>query len=195
MNHPDTFTSRGGVLLACLAIVAASLVYSCARAGTATVTLGQEAKNTDGTALTDLAGHRILYGTDPGSLSQTINLPAGVSVYVIDNLTAGTWYVAARTFTTSGAESALSNIDSKTIAADPVPEPTPTILLTVGGPVYTAMPNYTTFSWKLGSQVGTIVVNVKCDPTRRIGEYYRVTSPIIWTSYKKDYVVARCTWS
>lgn len=71
--------------------------------------------------------------------------------------------------------------------------PNPPLLLTVGGSVYTATPNYTTFSWRPGAAVGTIAKGIKCDATRHIPpDYWRVTSPIVWAGAKKNYVVAQC---
>ena len=72
--------------------------------------------NTNGTALTDLAGYIILYGTSPSSLTQTVNLSsAGSTDYVVQNLTSGTWYFAIESYTNSGAVSSLSSVVSKTI--------------------------------------------------------------------------------
>lgn len=83
---------------------------------------------------------------------------------------------------------------------EPVPEPTPTpspptssILTTVGGDVWLASPNWTTFKFKKTDLVGTIAADIKCDSTRFIApDLYRVTGPIIWIGSKKDYVVAKC---
>jgi hypothetical protein len=73
-------------------------------------------RNTDGSALTNLAGYRVHYGSSPSTLNQviTINNPS-ITSYVVNNLSAGTHYFAVTAFTTSGSESALSNIASKTI--------------------------------------------------------------------------------
>lgn len=86
--------------------------------GTGSVTLGwtPPTENTDGTALVNLAGHRILYGTSASDLSRTITIPgAGVSSYVIEGLAPATWYFGVRAYTASGAESANSNVASKAI--------------------------------------------------------------------------------
>jgi len=73
-------------------------------------------KNTDGTALTDLAGYRILYGVSVSALSSTIDVsnPA-VTTYAVENLSPGTWYFCVKATTTANAESACSNTASKTI--------------------------------------------------------------------------------
>jgi hypothetical protein len=84
--------------------------------GTATLSWVTPDQNTDGSALRNLAGYRIYYGTGADALTDVIELPTvGVTEYVIDNLTAGTYYFSIRAYTTAGIESALSNIVSDTI--------------------------------------------------------------------------------
>lgn len=86
--------------------------------GNASATLSWEAptSNTNGTALTDLAGYRIYYGSSATDLSQNVQLKGvGVQTYVFDNLHAGTWYFAVMAVTSTGIESALSNRVSTTI--------------------------------------------------------------------------------
>ena len=85
-------------------------------AGTATLSWQAPTTNTDGAALTDLAGYRIYYGTSASNLSDTIPLTGvGLQTYVIDNLGPGTWYFDIKAVATTGVESAPSDIVSKTI--------------------------------------------------------------------------------
>jgi len=73
-------------------------------------------QNTDGTTLTNLAGYRIHYGSSPSVLSQTIDIRnAGITSYVIEGLSAGTYYFAVKAYNSNGNESELSNVVSKTI--------------------------------------------------------------------------------
>ena len=73
-------------------------------------------KNTDGSTLIDLAGFRILYGSSPSALTQSIDIAnPGVATYVVQNLTRGGWYFSVRGYNASGAESGNSNVGSKTI--------------------------------------------------------------------------------
>ncbi len=73
-------------------------------------------QNTDGSALGNLAGFRIYYGTSSTSLNQTIQIAnPSVSAYVIDGLTPATYYFAVRAYTTAGTESANSNVASKSL--------------------------------------------------------------------------------
>lgn len=105
----DGYTSAS---LAAFAIDVSQPVTS----GTATLTWTAPTTNTDGSALTDLAGYHIHYGNSPGALSTVIDVAnAGATSYTISSLASGTWYFAVSAYTTSGLESALSNSGSKSI--------------------------------------------------------------------------------
>jgi hypothetical protein len=83
-----------------------------------TATLSWEAPtaNTNGSALTNLAGYKIYYGASPTKMTDSVQIKSvGVQTYVIDNLAAGTWYFAIMAVTSAGTESALSNVVSLTI--------------------------------------------------------------------------------
>jgi hypothetical protein len=74
--------------------------------------------NTNGSALTDLAGYRIYYGANPSKLSESVQIKTvGVQTFEIDNLSAGTWYFAIMAVTSAGTESHLSNVVSLTIGS------------------------------------------------------------------------------
>lgn len=84
--------------------------------GSATVTWTAPTTYTDGTALTDLAGYHVYYGTSPSSLTQVIDVAnAGATSDTISNLASATWYFAVTAYTTSGLESALSSVVSKAV--------------------------------------------------------------------------------
>lgn len=74
-------------------------------------------ENENGTALVDLAGYRIYYGTNSASLDRVITINGvGTTRYVVDNLTSGTYYFGIRALNSAGTESAMSGIASKTIS-------------------------------------------------------------------------------
>jgi hypothetical protein len=84
--------------------------------GAATLSWTPPTRNTDGTTLTNLAGYRINYGTSASSLSKSITVAnPGISSYVVENLSAGTWYFTIKAYTSSGAESAPSTVASKSV--------------------------------------------------------------------------------
>jgi hypothetical protein len=81
------------------------------------VTLGWAAptENSDGTALTNLAGYRVYYGMTDDNLAQSVQLAnAGLTRYVLGNLSAGTWYFSISAYSTTGVESAASPVVSAT---------------------------------------------------------------------------------
>lgn len=72
--------------------------------------------NTDGSPLTNLEGFRIHYGTQSGSYDQTIDIDnPGLTRFVVENLSPGTYYIAISAISANGAESDLSREASKTI--------------------------------------------------------------------------------
>jgi hypothetical protein len=84
--------------------------------GTASVSWDAPTLDTNGAALTDLAGYTVYYGTSASALTQTIQMPnPSATGYVVSNLSAGTYYFAVAAYTTSGSESAQSAVHSKTI--------------------------------------------------------------------------------
>ncbi len=88
-----------------------------AASGSAVLNLAAPTQNTDGSALTDLAGFRIYYGPSPSNLTPLVQLADATltTTYTVNSLASGTWYFAATAYTTTGLESALSAITSKTI--------------------------------------------------------------------------------
>ena len=86
--------------------------------GTGSATLSWEAPttNTNGTALMDLAGYRIYYGSSAEHLDHTVNIgTVGLQTYVIEGLEPGNWYFAVMALAADGTESGLSDMVLKTI--------------------------------------------------------------------------------
>lgn len=76
-------------------------------------------ENTDGSALTDLAGYNLYYGKSSGQYDKTLRIDnPSVSTYLIDNLLPDTYYVAATSFNTSGVESYFSNEAVKVVQSN-----------------------------------------------------------------------------
>ncbi|MGH8227125.1 MAG: fibronectin type III domain-containing protein [Steroidobacteraceae bacterium] len=85
--------------------------------GDAKLTWSAPTTNSNGTALTDLAGYDIHYGTNYGSLTNVVDVSSASAVsYTVTGLTSGTWYFAISAYTNTGLQSALSNVGSKTIS-------------------------------------------------------------------------------
>ncbi len=84
--------------------------------GQATVAWLPPTQRTDGSALTNLAGYRIRYGTSATALSRVVQLNSvGLTSYMIEGLTPGTWHFAVTAVDTGGLESDASNLASKVI--------------------------------------------------------------------------------
>jgi Putative Ig domain len=91
-------------------------VAAGASSGSATLSWVAPTSRTDGTALTNLAGFRIYYGTTSGSYPNSISITnPKLTGYTIDALPPGTYYFVTTAFDAFGNESAYSNPVSKTI--------------------------------------------------------------------------------
>jgi len=93
------------------------ITVSAAVTGRATLSWDAPLQRTDGSPLTNLAGFKLYYGTSAGDLRYVIQVAdPGARSWVIEDLTAGTWYFAASAYDQTSAESVRSNVASKTIA-------------------------------------------------------------------------------
>jgi hypothetical protein len=108
-----TITASDGLASASLNF---PLAVVAAATGSASLSWVAPTTRTDGSALTNLAGFRIYYGTSQTSLTNTVSVTnATVTTAVVSNLTSGTWYFAVTALDSSGNESDKSNIASKAI--------------------------------------------------------------------------------
>jgi hypothetical protein len=75
-------------------------------------------KNTNGTALTDLRGYKIYYGTSAKQLNQQVALSnPGIQTYVVDGLSVGVrYYFTIAALASDGTESVQSPVVSETIS-------------------------------------------------------------------------------
>lgn len=84
--------------------------------GSAALSWTVPTQNTDGTALTDLAGYRVYHGTSAGALTDVVQVSgASSTTYTFTQLAAGTHYFAVASYTSGGVESSMSAVGSKTI--------------------------------------------------------------------------------
>jgi hypothetical protein len=105
-----------GPWLPATAPAGACVVTQSPPSDTATLSWTPSKTNTDGTALTNLAGYRISYGTSATALVQTVQVAVpGATAYTIGNLSPGTYFFAVRAYTSVGTESANSNVTSKIV--------------------------------------------------------------------------------
>ncbi len=84
--------------------------------GTASLSWTPPTMNTDSSLLVDLAGYKIYYGQTSGTPSDVIVVyHTGISDYLVENLSTGTWYFTVSAIDTSGNESVKSNEAMKEI--------------------------------------------------------------------------------
>ena len=73
-------------------------------------------ENTNGSALTNLTGYIIYYGTSASAMTQTIDInTVGMLTYVVDNLSAGSWYFQIVAVNAAGVQSSPSATVSASI--------------------------------------------------------------------------------
>jgi len=85
--------------------------------GSASLSWTPPTQNSDGTALGNLAGYRVIYGRTSSNLDQTVNVDnPSINRYVVENLSSGTWYFAVIAVNATGVTSQLSNTASKTVS-------------------------------------------------------------------------------
>lgn len=85
-------------------------------AGTVTLNWSPPTENVDGSALTNLAGYTIHYGTASGAYTQsvTVNNP-GLATYVVSSLSPGKYYFSVTAYNADGTQSPLSPEVSATV--------------------------------------------------------------------------------
>ena len=83
--------------------------------GTAVLSWSPPSTNTDGSPVS-LTGFNIYVGTSPSNLQPVLMVSAVETVTVLNGLPPGTYFFAVTAISNTGAESALSNVESKTIS-------------------------------------------------------------------------------
>jgi hypothetical protein len=98
------------------ALPAFSVAVTETASGTATLSWTAPSENTNGTALTNLAGYWINYGTSADHLSEKVQVDnPGIVTYVVSNLSPGTWYFSLTAYSVENVQSAPSSVASYTV--------------------------------------------------------------------------------
>ena len=92
-----------------------SITVNAISLGSVTLNWTPPTENDDGTALTDLAGYKIYWGTTPGNYTNSVTIDGGLTTYVVENLAPGTYEFVATSFNTSGVEGGYSNSATKVL--------------------------------------------------------------------------------
>ena len=94
-------------------LVPFTLAVTAPTLGMATLDWTIPTLNTDGSALTDLAGFRVYYGSSSSALNNQVSIASPATTQAsIEQLTAGTWYFAISDYNSTGVESAKSAVVS-----------------------------------------------------------------------------------
>ena len=83
--------------------------------GSATVNWHPPTANTNGSAISNLAGYTVYYGTSQSNYKSVKVANPGLTSYTIDNLPAGTYYFTVTAYNSTGAASAYGPIASKVV--------------------------------------------------------------------------------
>ncbi len=84
--------------------------------GSVTISWTPPTENTNGSALTNLAGYHIYYGTSQSNLNRVVSITnPGLVTYVLGNLAATSYYFAMTSVNSKGEESARSAVLSHSV--------------------------------------------------------------------------------
>lgn len=167
----------------------ASYTLTCTRtdpnAGAVSLSWTPPTTNTDGTALANLAGYRVHHGSTETSLSNSVNVAnPDARGHTVTGLKPGTHFFGVKAFTSTGAESALSNVVgrsvseaaaqthaiTRTVTVEVAPSP-PTGLSVVEPTAYRLNQNRDRL---VASRVGVVPLATPCDETQPALAFHRV---------------------
>jgi hypothetical protein len=109
LNRDQTFT------LACTGSNGNASMATTVTIRTAALTWTAPTQNVDGSALTNLSGYKVYWGTQSRTYTQTATVNGASTTSYTASLTPGTWYFAISAVDSTGSESTRSNEVSKTV--------------------------------------------------------------------------------
>lgn len=185
-----------------LMFVVALLAAALSHAGEARVSWSAPTQRVDGTALTNLAGYRLLWGAAPRTYTSEVlvNNPATLT-YTVTDLGPGTVYFAVTAFDATGLESAYSAEVSKEFVEAPVAPPVPPDAVVTGTtgspqPVYVILQGGGNITLV---PVGTVPAGTPCDGAQAVRDANGVTafpvpeSSVEWAgTARRSVVLAQC---
>lgn len=175
--------------------------------GTATISWTLPTQNTDGTALTNLAGTEVYAGISGTSMTRVADVPVPGTSYVVTNLVDGLWYFGVAVYRTDGVFSSIAGPVTLLVSSTPPPPPPPPPVAvwkvalngtTTTRPAYELILDATGVNKIRGYQLGTVAVGKSCGDTKLIAgttEYHSVleSDTVLQSpSYKGRPLVAVC---
>ena len=93
-----------------------SITVNAISLGSAELSWTAPTQNEDGSALEDLAGFKLYWGTTPGNYTESLTIDnPSVTTYVVENLSPGTYEFVATAYNTAGVESKYSGAATKIV--------------------------------------------------------------------------------
>jgi hypothetical protein len=93
-----------------------SITVNAISLGSVSLSWTAPTENEDGTALTDLAGFKLYWGTEPGNYTNSVTIDTpGTTTYLVENLAPGTYEFVATAYNTAGVESIYSGAATKVV--------------------------------------------------------------------------------
>jgi hypothetical protein len=109
--------ATNGTSSASLPAFTIAVTQSTTNVGAATLAWSPPTQNTDGSSVGNLGGYNIYYGTSQDAMTNKIQVTnPGLTAYTIANLGAGTYFFGISAYTSTGAESEVAVVGSKTIS-------------------------------------------------------------------------------
>jgi hypothetical protein len=108
---PIEIAATDGIAVTALPNFTITVMNAAASSGGKSVSLAwtPPTQNADGSALTDLKGYKIHYGTESQNYTENVAIDnPGLTRYTLDSLPAGTLYIAMTAYNAAGAESPFS---------------------------------------------------------------------------------------
>jgi len=168
------------------------LIVGLANAGSITVSWTAPTQNEDGTPLVDLAAYKFYYGTSSGNYTDSVRVDnPGITTYLIENLPAGTYYIAATAINAGEEESAFSNEAVKTALGSPPQPPTNLVVEPTNLVAYALSQTRDTI---VAYPIGTVPAGTACEATMRFNDKYVVPfNAVQWVgTARPEVVLAAC---
>jgi hypothetical protein len=173
--------------------------------GSTTITWVAPTTNTDGSALIDLAGFRILFGKSSTTLTNSAVIDDMTQRSATTSaLTTGEWFFAVRAFNIHNGESDNSNVVSKTVTGDTdvrtvnVTIVAPPSLLTIATSVFDVV-QQSDGSWSPRAVVGSIAIGRPCSEAfTATGGFFEIDRDDVTFNGESPWsntLVARCATS
>ena len=189
--------------------VTASATYTltCSEgSGSADLSWTAPTKNTDGSALTNLAGYKVRAATSAAGLATATAVTVGpaVTAYTWPNLAAGTWFFDVRASNSAGIDSAPTPaVSTAIVLASATANASVTVNTQPNPPSGLTVVQKTAYEIKssrwdgviLGRNVGTVPLGTACGSEPIVGtSYYEVPrkSVTFTKTPKSDLIVAKC---